>query len=266
MVNIINQALKKVINHALRSRGYQLALVKKCGPTGVDIECDFRILLPKPNPICLDVGANVGQTINEFNAWLTNPTIHSFEPSSTIFKKLQEQKEKKGAHWKNVSLYPYALGDQPKTLELTNYKNNLLSSLLELEDTPQNPFRGDRREIASKETVDIRTVDDFLVEKNIQTLDMLKIDTQGFDYNVLKGAAKSLAQGKISYIFLEMNFVPMYEEQGGATTLIDYLEQYDMKVIGFYDVYRPISRNHIAWCSTLFGKSTLSHTSQSSRN
>lgn len=258
MALTFNQKIRSAINYLLNKKGFHLGHTRYPGGlTGFDLAHDLQQLITKERPLCLDVGANIGQTIEEFTTWLVNPVIHSFEPSSEIFPILEEKKREAGISWNNVHLYNYALGSKIEERELTNYENNQLSSLLSLENTKENPFQGDRNRVKSTEKVAIRTVDDFLTSNNIEHVDLLKMDTQGFDFQVLKGAEESIKAKKIDYIFLEMNFVPMYEGQGGACELISYLETLGQKVVGFYDIYRPTGANHIAWTSTLFGNKDI---------
>lgn len=245
--------LKSAAKAALRRVDLRLVRVAKTGPTGVDLEHDFARLVPHANPLVLDVGANRGQSIEMYLACLDRPTIHSFEPSTKMMDGLQQRKRQEGVKWDSVLLHPQAVGSQAERRTLRNYENNLLTSLLELEDHPENPFLGDRTRVASTEEVEVTTVDEFVRAHGIDRVDMLKIDTQGLDYEVLKGAEQSIKNGVVRYIFLEMNFVKMYVGQGGATTLIDYLDPLGRHLIGLYEVYRPLEGERIAWASGLFG-------------
>lgn len=250
---MFNKKLKKVVNQFFHKKGYHLAPYKGRGLTGADWEHDFSHLIQYKNPVCLDVGANLGQTIDDFHAWFDEPIIYAFEPSTEIFAQLEARKANE-AGWDNTHLYKIALGDKAGDATLHNYENGFLNSLLELEDTKENPFRGDIQREKNTETVAVGTVDQFLQDNQIEHLDLLKMDTQGFDLQVLKGAEQSLKAGKIQFVFLEMNFVSMYKGQGGAAELMNYLAQFNQKVIGFYDIYRPVNQYNIAWTSTLFGR------------
>lgn len=249
-----NARIKHRLNGLLKKKGYRIVPIKKSGPSRVDFEYDLKMLISAINPLCLDVGANIGQSIDEFSSWLDDPIIHSFEPSSKIYEMLSKRKQDAGNSWKNIHLYPLALGDEIGDVSFNNYQNSFLNSVLKLEDDPQNPFRGDIQREDSVEVVPISTVDQFLKHNAIDKVDLLKIDTQGFDLQVLKGAEKSLSAGHIDFVYLEMNFLKMYEGQASASQFIEYLCQYDLKPIGFYDGYGAGNSSAIAWCSTLFGK------------
>jgi hypothetical protein len=61
--------------------------------------------------------------------------------------------------------------------------------------------------------VTVSTVDDFLREQNIQRVDFMKIDTEGFEMDVLQGAKASLGEGKIGAIQFEFNDVHFARRQ-----------------------------------------------------
>src|SRR5690606_19316093 len=79
-------------------------------PGGVDIMHDAAVLLGRPDsPVLFDVGANVGQTIDEFSRHFSRPRIFSFEPSPATFTVLS----RKHAHHPGIRLENIALGSQP---------------------------------------------------------------------------------------------------------------------------------------------------------
>ena len=51
----------------------------------------------------------------------------------------------------------------------------------------------------------VDTIDDFCSANRIPKIDILKIDTEGFDLNVLKGAKQMLSRGQIAFIYTEFN-------------------------------------------------------------
>ncbi len=73
--------------------------------TGLSFWEDLQLVIGRPDPLCLDVGANRGQTIELLQTLFPSPTIHAFEPSTAMFETL------KSHAWGNrVTLHPIALG------------------------------------------------------------------------------------------------------------------------------------------------------------
>ena len=157
--------------------------------------------------VVLDVGANAGQ----FAAQLRKDTgysgrIVSFEPQQSAFAAL-EQNAKNDAKW---TVLNYALGDQIAQRGIHIAGNSFSSSLLEmlpahLEAAPESKYVG-------QESVAIKTLDSIFPEFcTPDDHDYLKIDTQGFEYNVIQGAERSLPS--IGTLQLELSLVPLYQNE-----------------------------------------------------
>ncbi len=166
----------------------------------------------------LDVGANIGQYALEIRSMGYQGRIESFEPLPHVFAKL-ESVSGRDSLW---HLHPYALGDQ-NTSQRMNISNNVASSsFLEL----------DRN--ASLDFIDLSTVD--TVEADIKRLDdvydavtadarhvFMKIDTQGFERNVIEGGLKVLPL--IRAIQMEVSLVPTYEGEALIEEMIGLLRR-----------------------------------------
>ncbi len=79
--------------------------------------------------------------------------------------------------------------------------------------------------------VRVRRLDN-LVEDN-QTIDLLKIDTQGYELSVLKGAGEKL--DKCKYLIVEMSLRPLYEGQPSFEKIIDFLHQRGFHMIDYVE-------------------------------
>jgi FkbM family methyltransferase len=170
----------------------------------VDLLHDIRVLLDEKHPILLDVGANIGQTIKEFLETFRTPRIFSFEPSPETFLLLRQNY----AHLSNVQLENVALGDREGTLPFYVTKDYSVNDSL---------LRPNWNSGAREVPIQVCTVDGYCNRLRIREIDLLKIDTQGNDANVLRGAPRMLKDGKIRLFYVEVMFTPMYEEQAGFT-------------------------------------------------
>jgi len=162
--------------------------------------------------LIIDVGANIGQTISSYRSFLPNSDIYSFEPTPHIFRKL----ENKYNNFKGIYLFEFALGDENtiKKFNISEYSptNSILKANYKLyqkfNDNLYNTLR------KSKE-IDVKMMkfDDWY-ENNIKNkfIDIFKIDTQGYEYNVISGAINSL-KNKTKLLLFEIQFLPFYEKQ-----------------------------------------------------
>jgi len=211
--------------------------------SGTHLFRDLRILIESESPMCMDVGANRGQTITALQRSFTRPVIHAFEPSSRQCDNLKTSYTSQG-----VFIHKCAFGSERRHRTFFNYNNSCLSSFLHLDPHSENRFRAIG--IESEERVQVTTVDEFVRENRIERVDLLKIDTQGSDLDVLLGASISLSTGTVKVVMCELNFVRMYEGQGRPDEIITYLNKHGFFVVDYYEKERQ--NNTLAWCTALF--------------
>jgi FkbM family methyltransferase len=166
--------------------------------------------------VVLDVGANAGQFARRIRAMGYRGRIVSFEPLAQAFDKLVANTQTIG-NWQAVRL---ALGDKEGTRDIFVAGNSQSSSFLEMlprhvQAEPKSAYRG-------TEQVNVRCLDsiygDYCGEGDRC---LLKVDVQGFEDAVLRGAAKSI--GRCIGLQLELSVVPLYEGALTMTEMIDRL-------------------------------------------
>lgn len=157
--------------------------------------------------VVFDIGANTGQFGQELRDCGYTGRIISFEPLSSAHAQLSQAAHNDPA-W---TVAPRsAVGDQVGTIEINISGNSVSSSILPMKDlhtsaSATSAYRG--REETAITTVDA-VAGDYLRESD--TL-LLKIDTQGFEWQVLDGAAATLKRTKA--VLCELSLVPLYEGQ-----------------------------------------------------
>jgi FkbM family methyltransferase len=155
--------------------------------------------------VVLDIGANAGQFAETLRKELGYAhKIISFEPLSTAFALLQKN-AKADPLW---DVFNFALGDQEQDSTLNIAGNSYSSSLLAM--LPAHSDAAPESVYAGTETIKIKKLDTLfnsLCPSGAKVF--IKIDTQGFEENVLKGAAGSLP--KIDLIQMEMSLTPLYQ-------------------------------------------------------
>jgi FkbM family methyltransferase len=152
-----------------------------------------------------DIGANTGQFAQELrNDIGYADRIISFEPLSSAFEILKE----KAAGDKNWEIFNIALGDVEGKQEINIAGNSHSSSLLDM--LPSHLNSAPKSKYIGKETIETKRIDSLFGDLCKPTNRVyMKIDTQGYESRVLKGAEKSLMQ--IDTIQMEMSLVPLYK-------------------------------------------------------
>jgi FkbM family methyltransferase len=214
--------IKRKIRNLLNKLGYDIIQFRS-DQVGQDPIRDMRRFLHNDHPLILDVGANEGQTVHEFHDKLPSSVIHSFEPGPSTFEKLKEQTRGYG----NVHLWNYALGSSPGKKTFLENSNSQLSSFLPIVEIEWGSVK--------KETiVDVTTVDQFCREKDIDFIDILKSDTQGYDLEVFKGAENMIRSNRIGLIYFEIIFSNMYNNLPSFSEQYDFLRSRGYLLVSFY--------------------------------
>ena len=141
-----------------------------------------------------DVGANKGQYASMvFNTLQPPFTLYSFEPQKSAFAKLCQTSSQP-----NFKPFNIGMGSEQKQETLYNQiEGSVFASVVK---TSHDHVA---QELVKKETIDLSTIDLFCAEQQINTIHLLKIDVEGYEIEVLKGAKGMISGGHIPYIQFE---------------------------------------------------------------
>lgn len=151
-------------------------------------------------PIIIDVGAHYGDSAILAKSLNSSAIIHSFEPNPSTFLLLKKNSKKY-----NFYAYSYGLGNKNGSIilyDLLSQKNSPYAS------TYKSIFKSVHHSEVSKYKAKIITLDSFCSSVlNGKTIDLLKIDVEGNEYNVLLGAKKMINSGNVKLIQFEFNIM-----------------------------------------------------------
>lgn len=156
-----------------------------------------RILKKFNKPIIIDIGANKGNYSVSCKKINKNAEIFALEPHPKTYKiLLSKAKEFK---FKSFNL---ASGNEQGNIKFYDYKDNDGSEHASLlKDVIEKIHNAS----AVEHCVEIIKLDDFVVNNQINHINLLKIDTEGYEMEVLKGAEKLIEENKIDCIHFEFN-------------------------------------------------------------
>ncbi|MDQ7250231.1 FkbM family methyltransferase [Dongia sedimenti] len=179
-------------------------------------------ILNRSNIRCvLDVGANSGGYAWELFDEGYAGRIISFEPLPTAWQQLKAKSASYGGRW--LAGPQVAVSAENGEAVFHEAENSVSSSLLPMRDehVRASPGSGPARDIK----VTTRMLDDLLPAIDISSDEplFLKIDTQGSEKQVLKGASRTIAQ-HVDGIQVEMSLVPLYDGQPLAAEIHAMLE------------------------------------------
>jgi len=224
-------SLVKFLQRRLRSVGYEV--VPYPPSDWVRSRDSLQRMLNKLAIDCVfDVGANRGQFGDQLRDIGYKGTILSFEPVQAHFKILSEKAAARPP-WK---AFKYALGSQNGQAEINLNEDDVLTSFLPSKrPTSTHP----RNRVVAKETVDVRRLDS-VFDEVVAGIDSrrlyLKLDTQGFDLEALRGAEGVL--GKFLGAQSEISFIPIYQGMPTSLETIKEFQSRDFDVVDFMPVTR----------------------------
>lgn len=194
----------------LRRLGWEVQRFKRAN---VEQQVLQRVLRFTGADVVLDVGANVGQYGDLLFETGFAGTLISFEAIPAVHERLAKHAKSKGRSW--LVARCAALGSKRGQIDINVSANSVSSSVLpmlaaHIDVAPQSRY-------VDRQTINVETLDDLepeIVPPAGRLL--LKVDTQGYEMEVLKGATRLLR--RVAAVQLELSLTPLYE---GGPTFVD---------------------------------------------
>lgn len=207
--------MKKILRKWLKKFGFELF---KANATNSSLHQLKEILDLLSIDIVFDIGANEGQFAKEIRDIGYKGKIVSFEPLSSARQKLLKA-SKKDNKW--IIHNQLAIGNYEGEIEINISGNSVSSSILPMLDS--HKFAAVESSYVGSEVVPISKLDS-LINQYIEVNSNLffKIDTQGYEWQVIEGAPESLK--KVKGLICELSLVPLYSGQKLWREILDFLE------------------------------------------
>lgn len=180
------------------------------------------------SPVVFDVGANSGDYSLMVRRLVPSAEVYAFEPSVHVY----EQLARNVAHAGRVKPFNLGLSDEEKTVELYSYtvegaEASLISSI-----DRRLPTQVLNVEVSASERVSVQTLDLFCEEHGVGRIDFLKLDVEGHELAVLRGARRMLSEGRVSMLQFEFGPANIYSRT--------YFYDFWSLLSGSYDIHRIV--------------------------
>jgi FkbM family methyltransferase len=233
----VRSAVKDLVAGAFRRAGFEL--IPSWRLEKLELANHLSELFARLEINCvLDVGANSGQYHDFLRSHVGyRGRIVSFEPVAELARVLRERAEKQT----NWDVCGFALGSCNETRTINVTKATQLSSFLQPDFSKIDDYR-ELNQIEHQEAVTVRTLDSVMDEIGCRAEDehiYLKIDTQGFDLEVVKGAMRTL--GKILAMQTEVSVLKIYDGMPDFLTAIRVLAEKGFDITAMF----PVSRDRM---------------------
>lgn len=178
-------------NHDIQSNG-ELTILKK---------------IAKLNPkVIIDGGANIGDYSLLASDLNSECQIYSFEPVSSTFQILNENVK----NYKNIHPVRKGFYSENCSKEINVFNSNEHASIIEIQGLN---YRSNEKQI-----IELIRGDDFMKNNQIDSIDLLKLDIEGAEYDALLGFENNIRNGKIKAIQFEYGYINISTKK----LLIDY--------------------------------------------
>ena len=238
--SLLSQRTKTRILDAFEALGLEVrpsrsplryAIVRK-DRFGVDPLHDVRAILGRDPRFVIDVGGHVGQTALRFADAFPAARVVTFEPDPENFVTLQRNV----ANTPRIRAVNAAVGRQSTVSTLHRNRGSQTHSLLGVaEGAQQYVISTDLLERAGDVDVDVVSLDAFLASAGNERPDVVKVDTQGYELEVLGGAGELLAMRPAPLLYVEVSFVPQYAGQPLFTEVYSFLFERGFRLVGLYE-------------------------------
>lgn len=208
-------AIKKKTARAFRRTGLDLRL-RRSVPFGVRWEEDLAYCLHGRAPgVVVDVGAHFGETAQLMISRFPSARVHCFEPMLESFRRLCRAVE-----GLDVVCVQAALSDEAGTATMGSGASSRTSGFA-----------------ASGRGIEVRvdTLDAYAQTSGIASIGLLKVDVEGHEPAVLRGASGLLEAGRIDHVLCECEFVHRADEpHGDFDEIVGLLRPHGFRIVSFY--------------------------------
>ena len=243
-MNIVKRTIRRIV----RGAGFDIVrfqedpLVVRFQGDGIGVTPfeDMRHFLEgQESPVIFDVGANIGQSVKKFRDLFPKCLIHSFEPSPSTYEKLRTNCE----NTSGVKTWNFGVGSTNTTLTFSENNHSDMSSFLK-------PSTYSWGTVVKTTEVQVVTLDSFARDQNIDFIHVLKSDTQGFDFEVFKGANQLMMENRIGLIYFEFIFSDMYKDLPSFDEVFRYLSDRNFALVAIYEQH--YQDDLVSWADALF--------------
>jgi FkbM family methyltransferase len=224
------------LNTILHRTGYEVAKAK----IGVVPHRDLAKWIRRDSePLILDIGANVGQSITGFKKTFPRARIHSFEPQEKVMAELRSV----AARHEGVTVNNLGVGRECGSMTLVENASSDMSSFLEPGPTAWG-------EISARREVAVTTIDDYCASHELETVDLIKSDAQGYDLQVMKGATRMFEENRVRLVLTEMIISRQYEGLPPFHEFFGHMIDAGFQLVTFYQT--GYQEGLSSWLDALF--------------
>ena len=239
--------LKHSILSALNNLGL---MIKQYHPRNSEEAMLMELIKRHQMDLVLDIGANTGQFVKRLRKKGYKGDVISCEPLKEAFKIL-EQNAEYDARWETNN---FAIGKAYSTQKINVTSNSFSSSLYEINQVHQEA--AETSSMIGMEEVQVVPLKKVYSNVGSERKVLLKIDTQGYEMEVIEGAEEELTS--IAVILVELSMVPLFKGGPVYTDVIHKLETLGFELFHIFPEFVHPKTSRLLQANGFFVRNTIS--------
>ena len=200
----------------------------------IDKSIEILKIFDIDNSIIVDVGGADGTTAEIFAKNFSKKKIYVFEPIRESFNQIENKKNK----YSNLVLFNNALGSEELSAKINIASRVTSSSIFNLTPDQNSSIFSSDLNYCRSENIVITKLDNILDKNTV--VGIMKLDVQGYEMEVLKGASSSIE--RIMIIVLEMNNHNYYPGAPKYYEVDEYLRNKNFSIIDIFPSTKDLGR------------------------
>ncbi|MDB0049854.1 FkbM family methyltransferase [Pseudomonadales bacterium] len=230
-----------------------------------DTEATLKSLIKTSSPLIFDVGANNGSSLHDFKRWWPNSVIHCFEPQEECQKSLLDaanQYSKDGLVLINdcavgnlsneaTTFYTHDINSGISGFNRINIESKDSTNIVGLKDKGADAKENYVSTLNNDREVKVIRLDEYIesIDPNLH-IDFMKIDTQGFEPEVLEGLGDKLAN--VDVILTELMFYDFYERSLSFSDIERFLLPHNFLMFDISHIAKNPMNGRTDWIDVIY--------------
>jgi FkbM family methyltransferase len=184
----------------------------------------------------VDVGPHRGESLRSFDKNTHNSYVYiGMEPNPDAYADFKKVADDIKSDKSEIHCLTAAVGKKDGKVKFLRTKESAVGGILEpVKGLSKRVLTGDHL-IQEEFEVDLITVTTLVKKFNLTSIDVLEIDTEGYDLKVLKGAVEIIEAKLPQIIITEVFFVPYRQDQAYFWDIATFMKQYGYHFVNLYD-------------------------------
>jgi len=227
-----------------------------------DRQRTLMLLIDNPAPVIYDIGANSGSSLDEFMSWWPRADVHCFEPQAECWGELEARAGRHDRVFLNrcaagaepsgaATFYTHDIGTGQAGFHRVNFASRDSIALRQALDSGRTKNVDEYKSSMNHERqVAVVRLDDYMARHRTGRVNLLKIDTQGFEPEVLEGCGSRLSD--VDVVLTELMFYDYYERRLSFSDIERFLHPAGLHLYDISHISKNPMNGRTDWVDVIY--------------